>query len=45
MNLSLKNKQAIICGSTQGIGLAIANELALAGADCILMARNKETLP
>lgn len=44
MNLSLKEKCAVICGSTQGIGLAIAKELALSGADCILMARNETSL-
>jgi 3-oxoacyl-[acyl-carrier protein] reductase len=44
MNLSLKEKNAIICGSTQGIGLAVAKELALLGASCTLIARNEETL-
>lgn len=44
MNLSLEGKNAIICGSTQGIGLAIAEELALLGANCTLVARNKEAL-
>jgi 3-oxoacyl-[acyl-carrier protein] reductase len=44
MELSLKGKTALICGSTQGIGLAIAKELALLGAECVLMARNKERL-
>jgi 3-oxoacyl-[acyl-carrier protein] reductase len=44
MNLSLEGKHAIICGSTQGIGLAIAEELALLGANCTLMARNEEAL-
>jgi 3-oxoacyl-[acyl-carrier protein] reductase len=44
MNLSLENKTAIICGSTQGIGLAIAVELAQLGATCILMARNETAL-
>lgn len=44
MNLSLKSKTALICGSTQGIGLAIARELALLGADCILLARNENRL-
>ncbi len=44
MNLSLEEKNAIICGSTQGIGLAIAEELALLGANCTLIARNEETL-
>jgi 3-oxoacyl-[acyl-carrier protein] reductase len=44
MNLSLEGKYAIICGSTQGIGLAIAEELALLGANCTLVARNEEAL-
>jgi 3-oxoacyl-[acyl-carrier protein] reductase len=44
MNLSLEGKNAIICGSTQGIGLAIAEELALLGANCVLVARNEESL-
>jgi 3-oxoacyl-[acyl-carrier protein] reductase len=44
MNLSLSGKTAVICGSTQGIGLAIAQELALLGANCILLARNPDTL-
>lgn len=44
MNLSLKGRNAIICGSSQGIGLAIAEELALLGANCILLARNEESL-
>lgn len=44
MNLSLEGKNAIVCGSTQGIGLAIAEELALLGANCTLVARNEEAL-
>src|SRR6476469_5879902 len=44
MNLSLEGRNAIICGSSQGIGLAIAEELALMGANCILLARNEENL-
>jgi 3-oxoacyl-[acyl-carrier protein] reductase len=44
MNLSLDGKTAVICGSTQGIGLAIAEELALLGANCILLARNEQAL-
>jgi 3-oxoacyl-[acyl-carrier protein] reductase len=44
MDISLSGKQALICGSTQGIGLAIAKEMALAGAGCLLMARNEEAL-
>src|SRR5262245_58266095 len=44
MNLSLEGKHAIVCGSTQGIGFAIAEELALLGANCTLVARNEEAL-
>ncbi|HNB80884.1 MAG TPA: SDR family oxidoreductase [Chitinophagaceae bacterium] len=44
MNVSLKGKRALVCGSTQGIGLAIAQELALLGAHCTLLARNAERL-
>lgn len=44
MHLSLEGKNAVICGSTQGIGLAIAEELALLGANCTLLARNEEAL-
>ena len=44
MNLSLEGKNAVICGSTQGIGLAIAEQLALLGANCTLLARNEVRL-
>ena len=44
MNLSLQHKNALICGSSQGIGLAAAIELALLGANCILIARNEFAL-
>ena len=44
MNLSLQNKTAIVCGSTQGIGLASAIEISKLGATCILMARNETSL-
>lgn len=44
MNLSLVGKNAVICGSSQGIGLAIAEELALLGASCTLIARNETAL-
>lgn len=44
MNLSLENKTAVVCGSTQGIGLASAKELALLGASCILVARSEDKL-
>ena len=44
MNISLKGKTAVICGSSQGIGLATAKELAENGANCILIARNPDAL-
>jgi 3-oxoacyl-[acyl-carrier protein] reductase len=44
MDLSLAGRNAVICGSTQGIGLGIAQELALLGANCILVARDKARL-
>ena len=44
MNLDLKNKQAIVCGSTQGIGKAVAIELANLGAAVTLVARNEDAL-
>ncbi len=44
MNLNLKNKNAIVCGSTQGIGEASAIELAKLGANITLIARNKNKL-
>ncbi len=44
MNLDLTGKNAIVCGSTQGIGKAIATELAILGANIILIARNEAKL-
>ena len=44
MNLDLKDKTALVCGSTQGLGFASAAELALLGCRVILMARNEEKL-
>ena len=44
MDISLQNKTALVCGSTQGIGLAAAIELSKLGADCILFARNEAAL-
>ena len=44
MNLDLKNKNAVVCGSTQGIGEASAIELAKLGANITLAARNKDKL-
>lgn len=44
MNLNLSNKNALVCGSTQGIGKAAALELAALGANVTLVARNEERL-
>lgn len=41
MNLNLDNKYALVCGSTQGIGKAIAIALALEGVHVTLVARNE----
>jgi len=44
MNLSLKNKNALVCGSTSGIGKAIAIALAKQGATITLLARDEKKL-
>jgi 3-oxoacyl-[acyl-carrier protein] reductase len=44
MNLDLTGKNAIVCGSTQGLGFASAFELALLGAEITLMARDEKKL-
>jgi 3-oxoacyl-[acyl-carrier protein] reductase len=44
MNLNLENKNALVCGSSQGMGKAIAAQLAEMGANVTLFARNLETL-
>lgn len=44
MDLNLKGRRALVCGSTQGIGLASARELAALGATVTLFARNEEKM-
>jgi 3-oxoacyl-[acyl-carrier protein] reductase len=44
MNLRLDGKTALVCGSTQGIGLACATEMANRGARIVLFARNREKM-
>jgi 3-oxoacyl-[acyl-carrier protein] reductase len=44
LSLDLKGRTALVGGSTQGIGLASAIELASLGATCILISRNEEKL-
>lgn len=44
MNLNLKNKNALICGATGGIGKASALALAVEGVNVTLVARNEDKL-
>jgi len=44
MLVSLKGKKALVGGSSQGLGKAIAIQLAASGAEVTLMARNEEKL-
>ncbi|WP_338357268.1 SDR family oxidoreductase [Yeosuana marina] len=44
MNLNLNNKNALVCGSTAGIGKATALALANEGVNITLVARNREKL-
>jgi 3-oxoacyl-[acyl-carrier protein] reductase len=44
MNLDLTNRTALVCGASQGLGLASATELALMGANVIAASRNEAKL-
>ena len=44
MDLNLSGKNALVCGSTQGLGWATAVELALLGANVTLLARDEAKL-
>ncbi|GGH34918.1 short-chain dehydrogenase [Mangrovimonas yunxiaonensis] len=44
MNLNINNKNALVCGSTAGIGKATALALAHEGANVTLIARNEDKL-
>ena len=44
MDLKLNTKNALVCGSTQGIGKATAMLLASEGVNVTLVARNEERL-
>ncbi len=44
LSLDLRHKKAVIGGSTQGIGFAVAVALAQLGASCVLIARNEDAL-
>lgn len=44
MEINLAGRNAVVCGSTQGIGKAVAVQLAKCGASVTLIARNEESL-
>ena len=44
MNITLKNKKALVGGSSSGIGRAIAQQLAESGASVTLMSRSEDKL-
>lgn len=44
ININLKGQTALVCGSTAGIGRAIALKMAEAGANVVACARNEEKL-
>jgi 3-oxoacyl-[acyl-carrier protein] reductase len=44
MDLNLRGKHALVCGGSDGIGRAAAQELALLGADVTLLARRADVL-
>ncbi|OUS15120.1 3-oxoacyl-ACP reductase [Gammaproteobacteria bacterium 50_400_T64] len=44
MDLGISGKQGIVCGASQGLGLACARALAQEGVNLILVARNPEPL-
>lgn len=44
MNIDLSSKNALVCGSSQGIGRACAIELAALGANVTLFSRNQASL-
>ncbi|MDX6515227.1 MAG: 3-hydroxybutyrate dehydrogenase, partial [Gaiellaceae bacterium] len=44
MRINLKDKTAIVCGSSSGIGLAIAETLDKAGANVVMFARRRALL-
>lgn len=44
MNLDLMNKTALVCGASQGLGLACATELALLGTNVIVVSRSEDKL-
>ena len=44
MNINLKNKKALVGGSSKGLGYAVAKQLAICGAHVTLVSRNESLL-
>lgn len=44
MNIRLDNKNAVVCGSSKGIGFAIARQYAEMGANVTMLSRSEENL-
>src|SRR3990170_6669461 len=44
MELGLRGRTAIVCGASQGMGLAIAEALAAEGANVAMFARRRDVL-
>ncbi len=44
MIVNLKEKNALVCGASQGMGKAVAMQLAASGANVTLLARNRDLL-
>ena len=44
MKISLKNKKALVGGSSKGLGYAVAKQLAICGAIVTLVSRNETLL-
>src|SRR5215475_15404895 len=44
MNIDLSGRTAFITGGSKGIGLAVARQMAVSGAEIVIVARGSETL-
>ena len=44
MNIDLSGRTAFITGGSKGIGLAVARQMAVSGAEIVIVARGREAL-